>query len=275
MVDTGFCAFKSDPAAVAESARAARAEIRAGRFTKNTASVASGAVQGNVVILPADWAADFQRFCYLNPKPCPLIGVSEPGDPYLPMLGEDIDIRSDVGAYRVFEDGKAIDEVFDVTDIWRDDLVTFILGCSFSFEEALMQAGLPLRHVEMDVVVPMYTTNIQTKPAGPYRGRTVTSMRPFTPANAIRAIQITSRFPNVHGAPLHFGDPSQIGIEDIDKPEFGGDRVDFYEGEVPVFWACGVTPQVVIESAKPPFCITHKPGRMLVTDRMNAEMAIL
>ena len=275
MVDAGFCTSTSDQTSVAEKARAARAEIRAGKLTGDTASVAAGAVQGNVVILPADWAAGFQRFCYLNPKPCPLIGVSEPGDPSLPMLGEGIDIRSDVGAYRVFENGNAVDEVFDIADIWRDDLVTFILGCSFSFEEALMQAGLPIRHIEMGVVVPMYTTNIETTPTGPFRGRTVCTMRPYTPANAIRAIQITSRFPNVHGAPLHFGDPSAIGIANLDEPEFGGERVDFHENEVPVFWACGVTPQVVMENAKPPFCVTHKPGRMLITDRSNAEMAVL
>jgi len=275
MDQADFCGTKNDPSAIVANARAARKEIRSGAFARTTANVAMGAVQGNVVILPADWAADFQRFCYLNPKPCPLIGVSNPGDPMLPMLGEDIDIRTDVPAYRVFKDGKAVDEVRDIRKLWRDDLVTFVLGCSFSFEEPLIQAGLPMRHIEMDVIVPMYTTNIQTKPSGPFRGPMVVSMRPYTPANAIRAIQITSRMPNVHGAPIHFGDPAAIGIADIDKPEFGGQRVDFHEGEVPVFWACGVTPQRVVEKAKPPFCITHKPGHMLITDLLNAALAVI
>ena len=260
---------------VIASARAARAEIRAGRHTTHTANMAMGAVQGNVVILPEDWAADFLRFCTFNPRPCPLVGLSNPGDPMLPMLGEDVDIRTDVPYYRVFEDGKEVDMVTDVTSLWRDDLVAFVLGCSFSFEDPLYQAGLPLRHVEQDVVVPMYTTNIPTLPAGRFHGPTVVSMRPYTPKDAIRAIQITSRMPAVHGAPLHFGDPAAIGIENIDQPEWGGERVDFLAGEVPVFWACGVTPQAAIRNAKPPFCITHRPGHMLITDRLNSELMVL
>ena len=260
---------------VAAAAQAVRAEIRSGRFTTVTAGVAPGAVQGNVAILPADHADDFLRFCQLNPKPCPLIGMSRPGDPMLPMLGQDIDIRTDLPRYRVFKDGVESDNVTDVNDYWRDDLVTFVLGCSFSFEEALLQAGLPLRHLETGNTVPMYFTNIDTAPSGPFRGKMVVSMRPFSTADAIRAIQITSRFPNVHGAPVHFGNPAEIGIDDIDKPVFVDEPLEMRDGDVPVFWACGVTPQSVIEQAKPPFCITHWPGHMLVTDLLNAELAIL
>lgn len=275
MPDPTPCANPSPAAAIVDAAQAARADIRAGRFTGQTANVAPGAVQGNVVILPADWAADFLGFCMFNPKPCPLIGMSNPGDPKLPTLGKDVDIRTDVPAYKVFENGDLVDVVNDVTGRWRDDLVAFVLGCSFSFEEALLQGGLSVRHIDQDTVVPMYTSNIPTIQAGPFRGPTVVTMRPYTPADAIRAIQITSRFPAVHGAPLHFGDPKAIGIADIDKPEYGGEPVAFRPGEVPVFWACGVTPQAALANARPPFCITHRPGSMLITDRLNAEMAVL
>lgn len=248
--------------------------IRRGDFQGQTAGATPGIVQGNVAILPADWAEDFVRFCRLNPKPCPLIGLGEPGDPRLPELGEDIDISTDVPMYRVFRDGVAVEDVPDIRHLWQDDFVAFVLGCSFSFEEALIQAGLPMRHIEQGTEVPMFRTNIETRPAGRYHGPTVVSMRPLTPAHAIRAIQITSRFPNVHGAPIHFGDPAAIGIADVHKPDFG-ETVPVLEGEVPVFWACGVTPQAIVEKAKPPICITHKPGYMLVTELANAELAAL
>ncbi len=275
MPDSTPCENPSPAAAIVGAAQAARTEIRARRFTGQTANMAPGAVQGNVVILPEEWASDFLRFCTFNPKPCPLIGLSNPGDPKLPMLGEDVDIRTDVPAYRVFENGKEVDVVNDISDLWREDLVAFVLGCSFSFEEALLQGGLSVRHIDQGTLVPMYTSNIQTNPAGPFRGPTVVTMRPYTPTDAIRAIQITSRLPAVHGAPLHFGDPKAIGIEDIDTPEYGGEPVTFRTGEVPVFWACGVTPQAALENARPSFCITHRPGSMLITDRLNAEMAVL
>ncbi len=253
--------------------RKLRMEIRAGKFNQTTAGQAPGFVQGNVTILPADWAADFMRYCFLNPQPCPLVAMGNPGDPFLPQLGEGIDIRSDVPEYRVFQDGSEVDVVTDIRHLWRDDLVTFVMGCSFSFEEALIQSGLPIRHLENQAVNPMYTSNIQTKPAGAFHGELVVSMRPFNVAGAIRAIQITSRFPNVHGAPIHFGDPRKIGIADLNATEFGGEPVAIYEDEIPVFWACGVTPQVAVSYARPPFCITHKPGKLLITERLNAEMA--
>jgi uncharacterized protein YcsI (UPF0317 family) len=257
--------------AIAEPAALRRA-VRAGRFRGQTAGQAPGFVQGNLAILPRDLAGDFLRFCQLNPKPCPVIGMGEPGDPALPRLGRDIDIRTDVPGYCVFRDGALAEQTPDILGHWRGDLVTFVLGCSFSFEAALLEAGLRVRHIDEGKNVAMYRTNIANAPAGPFGGTLVVSMRPFTPKDAIRAIQITSRFPNVHGAPVHFGDPAAIGIGDIARPDFG-DAVAIGPGEVPVFWACGVTPQQAIRAARPPLAITHQPGAMLVTDLRNSELA--
>ena len=254
--------------------REARKRIRSGEWTGPTSGMAGRHVQGNVAIFPRELAADFLRFCHLNPKPCPLLGVSEPGDPALPSLGEDIDIRTDLPRYRVFENGSCVETPHDIRRWWRDDLVTFVLGCSHSFEEALLESGLRLKHVERGAAVPMYRTSIATRPAGPFRGPTVVSMRPYAPADAIRAVQITSRFPSVHGAPVHLGFPEAIGIGDLARPDWG-EAVAVEEGELPVFWACGVTPQAVIEAAKLPFCITHFPGSMLITDLLNAQISVL
>jgi uncharacterized protein YcsI (UPF0317 family) len=252
-----------------------RKKIRSGLFTGNTSGYSQGFVQGNLCVLPADWANDFLQFCQLNPKPCPLVGMSSnPGDYHIKTLGEDLDIRSDIPSYRIFENGKLKQELNDVTEHWRVDLVTFVLGCSFSFEEALIADGLEIRNVTEGVNVPMYRTNIECAPAGRFSGTTVVSMRPMLAADAIRAVQICTRFPSVHGAPIHFGNPDLIGINDISSPDFG-DAVTIKENEVPVFWACGVTPQVALEQAKPPFCITHSPGAMLVTDLPNSRLAIL
>ena len=251
-----------------------RQAIRNGDFTGNTSGFSPGFVQCNLAILPADWAADFLRFCQSNPKPCPLVASSNaPGDYSLPPLG-DIDIRSDVPSYRVFRDGVFEEEVQDISSLWRDDLVVFALGCSFSFEEALLADGLDVRNVSEGVNVPMYRTNIDCAPAGPFQGKMVVSMRPFKAADAIRAVQICTRFPSVHGAPIHLGDPGLIGIENLDLPDYG-DPVTLAEDELPVFWACGVTPQVALEEAKPPFAITHSPGHMLVTDLRNSQLAVL
>ncbi|MFT4769022.1 MAG: hypothetical protein ACI8RN_002162 [Glaciecola sp.] len=255
------------------SPSALRERIRNGSFTGNTSGLAAGFVQCNLVILPSKWAADFLRFCQANPKPCPLIACSStPGDPGLATLG-DIDVRRDIPSYRVFRDGVLAEERGDIVGLWNDDLMTFALGCSFSFEEALIGAGLDVRNVTERVNVPMYRTNIPCEPAGPFTGDMVVSMRPFSPANAIRAIQICSRFPAVHGAPVHIGDPAAIGIADIGTPDYG-DAVSIREGEIPLYWACGVTPQVALENAAPPLAITHTPGCMLVTDKRNAELAI-
>ena len=252
---------------------AARHACRSGMAT-TTAGVANGFVQGNLVILPEKLAAAFHRFCQLNPKPCPIIGMSDVGDPAIPALGLDLDIRTDVPRYRVWRDGEVAEEPTDIMSHWRDDLVTFVLGCSYSFEEALMDEGIALRHVERKVRVPMYRTNIECRPAGPFAGPMTVSMRPLKPADAIRAVQITSRFPAVHGAPVHLGHPHLIGIADIAKPDYG-DPVPVAADEIPVFWACGVTPQSVISAAKIPFAITHAPGMMLVTDLLNKQFAVI
>jgi uncharacterized protein YcsI (UPF0317 family) len=251
----------------------ARLSARRRELTGPTAHLAPGRVQANLAILPAGLANDFLRFCTRNPRPCPLVAVSEPGDPRLPALGADLDVRTDVPRYRVWRHGEIVEEPLDVTHVWRGDLVTFAIGCSFSFEEALMAAGIEVRHVACGTNVPMYRTNIDTVPAGPFAGPMVVSMRPMKAADAIRAIQITTRFPSVHGAPVHLGDPAEIGIADLSRPDYG-DPVEIRKGELPVFWACGVTPQSVIVRARPEFCITHAPGHMLVTDRLNTELAL-
>jgi uncharacterized protein YcsI (UPF0317 family) len=262
------------PETARQLSREARQRARHGELTDITLNLAPGIVQCNVAILPKDWATDFLKFCWANPKPCPLLAVSDAGDPMLPSLGEDIDIRTDLPMYRLFRDGVMEKDVTDIRDLWQNDLVTFALGCSFSFDEALRDANIPPRHLQLGISTAMYRTNIKATPAGPFKGSYVVSMRPYRPADAIRAIQVTSRFPNVHGAPLHFGNPADIGIQDLTQPDFG-DFYPVYEGEVPVFWACGVTPQVIIEQAKPPICITHKPSHMLLTDLINAELAML
>jgi len=255
-----------------DAARALRARIRSGEFDGVTPGLAPGMVQANLMILPAAWAEDFQRFCERNPKPCPLLGMTEPGDPKLPDLGQDIDLRTDLPRYNVFRDGKLVDEVTDLTALWQDDFVGFALGCSFSFEEALRAAGLPLRHMEVDMPVPMYRTGIETVPAGPFGGPMVVSMRPFSRADAVQAVAITGHCDRVHGAPVHVGDPAAIGIADINTPSWEP-PLPMKPGEVPVFWACGVTPQVAVERARPPIAISHKPGHMLVTDLLNADLA--
>jgi uncharacterized protein YcsI (UPF0317 family) len=260
-----------DPSARPQEVRLA---ARRGLLQGQTSGLAPGHVQGNLAILPKDLAADFLRFCHRNPKPCPVIGISDPGDPRLSDLGDDLDIRTDLPRYRVWKHGELVEEPTEITRWWRDDLVTFVIGCSFSFEEALLADGLPLRHISRGTNVPMYRTGIPTDRAGPFHGPLVVSMRPLRPADAIRAIQITSRFPSVHGAPVHLGKPELIGISDISKPDYG-DPIEIAEDELPVFWACGVTPQAVIAAARPPFAITHAPGCMLVTDLKNSHLAVL
>jgi len=251
-----------------------RSEIRAGEYIKNTSGLCAGFVQCNVAILPKAWADDFLQFCQLNPKPCPIVAMAAaPGDTALPAIAPDFDIRSDVPKYRIWRDGLLTEEVTDISHVWRDDLVTFLLGCSFSFEEALVADGLEIRNISEQKNVPMYNTNIACEAAGRFSSNMVVSMRPFTPKDAIRMIQICSRFPSVHGAPVHFGDPAAIGIKDINTPDYG-EAVTIKAGEVPVFTACGVTPQAAIMQAKPQFCITHSPGHMVVSDIPNSKLAI-
>ncbi len=251
-----------------------RLACRAGKHRRQTSGLAPGYVQVNLAIMPSRHADDFLRFCLRNPKPCPVLAVSEPGAVALPGLAIDLDVRTDAPGYRIFRDGQCDRDVDDLRGLWQDDLVTFALGCSFSFEEALMEGGLAVRHIENDVNVPMYRSNIATVPAGPFAGPMVVSMRPFKPADAIRAIQITSRFPGVHGAPVHIGMPKDIGITDLATP-WQGEPVPVAADELPLFWACGITPQAVVLEAALPFFITHTPGFMLVTDLKNSSLSVI
>lgn len=250
----------------------ARRFIRRGEYLGPTSGFAPGFVQANLAILPQSVAQDFTRFCRLNPKPCPLVGVAQPGDWRIPALGEDLDLRTDLPRYQVWRGGALVDEPQEIRKWWRDDLVTFAIGCSFSFEQALFEDGIEVRHITRNCTVPMYRTSIETVPAGIFHGPLVVSMRPFTPADAIRSIEITSQYPSAHGAPVHFGKPDLIGIADLARPDYG-DPVPIGEHEIAVFWACGVTAQAAIVVARPEFCITHYPGAMLVTDRRISEFA--
>src|SRR5271157_3360770 len=251
-----------------------RLRIRAGNFSGTTAGLAPGNVQANLVILPRSLAHDFLRFAQANPKPCPVLAVSEPGDPRVPAVGRDLDIRTDLPRYRIWRHGELVEEPTDISHVWQDDLVSFAIGCSFSFEEALIEDGIEIRHISCGSNVPMYRTSVPCVPAGVFHGPLVVSMRPLRPADAIRAVQITSRFPSVHGAPVHLAMPEQIGITDIAKPDYG-DAVPVRPDELPVFWACGVTPQAAVAAVKPEFCITHAPGAMLITDLRNTKLAAL
>ncbi len=248
-----------------------RRAIRAGLHTEHTSGLVRDHVQGNVVILPKALAGSFLLFCERNPKPCPVLAVSEPGDPMLPTLGANVDIRTDVPRYRVWHQGVVTAQPTDLHQHWRDDLVTFVLGCSFSFEQALLDEGMTLRHVEEGKNVAMFRSNVATVPAGPFHGPLVVTMRPLRAADAIRAIEITSKFPDVHGAPVHIGNPALIGIHDLTQPDYG-DAVAVMPDELPVFWACGVTPQAALAQARPDFCITHAPGAMLITDLLNHQL---
>lgn len=250
-----------------------RNACRTGEWTTQTSGLAPGYAQANLVVLPRELAFDFLLFCRRNSKPCPVLDVTDPGAWSPPAVAPDADLRTDLPKYRVWKHGELIDEPNDVLKYWNQDLVSFVIGCSFTFENAMMRAGLPVRHVEHECNVPMFRTNIPCNPAGIFQGPLVVSMRPLSPADAVRAIQITSRYPDVHGAPIHFGSPADIGITDIDRPDFG-DPVPLHPGEIPVFWACGVTPQAVLMATKPEFAITHSPGCMFVTDVRDDELAV-
>jgi uncharacterized protein YcsI (UPF0317 family) len=250
---------------------AVRQAARRGELAGPTPGLALGTVQANLVIVPRELAFDFLLFCQRNPKPCPLLDVTEPGSAEPRFVAPGADLRTDLPRYRVYMNGELADEPTTLVDWWRDDLVAFLLGCSFTFENALVEAGIPVRHVEMGRNVPMYRTNIACRPAGVFRGPMVVSMRPMTQEQAAAATRICARFPRAHGKPIHCGDPAVIGVHDLDRPDFG-DAVEVRAGEVPVFWACGVTPQAVAMEAKPPFLITHKPGHMFVTDLRDSDL---
>lgn len=256
------------------SGEAVRIRCRRGELTGPTAGLAPGLLQANLVLLPKELADNFREFCRLNPRPCPLLGVTAAGDPSLPALGRDIDLRTDLPRYRVWARGELIDEPHDIKRYWRDDIVGFALGCSFSFESALAAAGIRLRHIEEGCNVAMYRTAISCEPASPFAGPMVVSMRPIRTEDVGLAIEVTAAIPNAHGAPVHIGDPAAIGIIDLDKPDYG-DPICLNPGEVPVFWACGVTPQAALEKARPEFGITHYPGSMLVSDRVAGDSLMI
>lgn len=257
------------------SAFAVRSAIRDGSYAGHTAGLAAGKLQCNLAILQEKYALDFLRFCLRNPKPCPIVGVGDSGDPSLPTLGHDIDIRTDVSKYRFFRDGTLSEEVTDITDVWTDDLVTVALGCSFTFENALLRNDIPVRHIETGKNVPMFRTNIELVPAGPFHGQMVVTMQPIPESQVAQVKQISARFPQAHGAPIAVGDPAHIGIADLAQPDWG-DAVEIKPGEVPVYWACGVTPQNVLLAAGLPICITHSPGHMLIADvAEDAETTII
>ncbi|MEM1364866.1 MAG: putative hydro-lyase [Pseudomonadota bacterium] len=242
-----------------------RAAVRHGDYTSHTAGLAPGCLQANLVVLPKTHADDFEQFCALNPKPCPLVGKTAPGDPYFRSLGRDVDVRRDLPSYNVYRDGLLAQQITDLDELWTDDLVAFALGCSFTFENALSRADIALWHVTNNTTVPMFRTNIALAPSGPFKGNMVVSMRAVPESQVPQVTEISARYPWAHGGPIHTGDPATIGIADLDKPHWG-DPAPVAPGHVPMFWACGVTPQAVIMGAKLPFVITHTPGHMLITE---------
>ncbi len=249
-----------------------RSLVREGKWQRPTAGIALGYAQMNLVILPEIYAFDFLLFCQRNPKPCPVIEVMEKGQYITTFSARDADIRTDIPGYNIYINGSLQDTRWDITDIWGSDFVTFLIGCSFSFEDALMRAGIPIRHIDEGKNVPMYITNIDCIPAGIFRGPYVVTMRPIPKDRLFKAIQITSRYASVHGGPVHIGEPNLIGIKDLNRPDFG-EPVTIKDGEIPVFWACGVTPQSAVMNARPHICITHKPGHMFVSDLLNEELS--
>ena len=266
-------AFPSPPASTLPltTPAEARAAFRSGTAVP-TSAIAPGHTQANLISLPRYYAYDMLLFAQRNPKPCPLLEVTEPGS-WESTLARGADLRTDLPAYRVWEDGRLVDSPREVTHVWRDDLVTFLIGCSFSFETLLADAGVPLRHVEQGVNVPMYLTNRSCSPAGRMRGPLVVSMRPVPAAAVARAAAITALMPAVHGAPVHVGEPAALGIGNLGKPDFG-DPVTLADGDVPMFWACGVTSQAAVMRAKPPFAITHEPGYMFITDARDTDYRV-
>lgn len=251
-----------------------RKQIREEKIQVPTTGFCRGYAQGNLVVLPKSLAYDFLLFTHRNPKPCPVLEVTDVGQREAKTIAKASDITTDIPKYRVYKKGKLEGEYLNIKDYWREDFVSFVLGCSFTFESALLDEDIPVRHIEKKSNVPMYKTNIQCKPAGVFSGPMVVSMRPIHVDNIVKTIQITSKYPKVHGAPVHIGNPKLIGINDIDKPDFG-DPVEIKENEIPVFWACGVTPQAVAMNVKPEIMITHAPGYMFITDVKNSQLSDL
>jgi uncharacterized protein YcsI (UPF0317 family) len=252
----------------------ARMAIRAGDWQGPTAGLAPGFEQANLVVIPQEYAFDFARFCIRNPKPCPLLDVTAPGSSFPSYhLAQNADLRTDLPLYRVHERGEIVAEVPEITSLWDDSMVAFLLGCSFSFENALLSVGIPVRHIERNCNVPMYRTSWQCRPAGIFQGPLVVTMRPLPRHQIAQAVEITSRFPAAHGAPVNIGDADGLGIADLNRPDYG-DPVPVYPGEIPVFWACGVTAQAVAKAIQLPLMITHAPGHMLILDRKIVDYGV-
>lgn len=245
--------------------------IRAGEITGQTSGMCNGYAQANLCILPKEYAFDFLLFCMRNPKPCPVLEVGDVGSKSFRFMASEGNVCQDFSKYRIWKNGELADEITDITEYWQDDFVYFLIGCSFSFESELLEAGIPVRHIEENKNVPMFNTNIELTPAGVFHGNMVVSMRPIPNHLVVKAVNVTAAMPRVHGAPVQIGNPTAIGILDISKPDYG-DSVTVNDGEVPVFWACGVTPQNVVMATKPPIAITHAPGHMLVTDVKNVDL---
>lgn len=260
-----------DKHAHAWSPNEARTGFRSG-LSGPTAGCAAGHTQANLISVPADWAYEMLLFCQRNPKPCPVLDVTDAGS-WTTVLAPGADLRTDLPRYRVWEHGELADEPTDVLAHWRDDLVSFLIGCSFTFEWALTEAGVPLRHLEQGRNVSMYVTSRQCRPAGRLHGPMVVSMRPVPPEHLGAAIRESSLLPAVHGSPVHCGEPAGLGIEDLARPDFG-DPVDADPGDIPVFWACGVTPQAAVMASRPPFAITHAPGQMFITDARDEQYRV-
>jgi uncharacterized protein YcsI (UPF0317 family) len=249
-----------------------RASIERGEWRKPTSGLAPGFTQANVVILPQKYAFDFLLFCMRNEKPCPVIDVCESGLAAPPVAGPGADIRTQIPRYRIYRRGELKQETDDIRDHFTDDMVTFLLGCSFTFEQDLLDNAIPVRHIELDRNVPMYITNRECRPAGIFSGPLVVSMRPIPEALVEQASAITAKYRKAHGAPVHVGDPGSLGIKDLQKVDFG-DPPEIREGEIPVFWACGVTPQMALKQARPELAITHAPGYMFITDIRDKDLA--
>ncbi|MGE4252354.1 MAG: putative hydro-lyase [Parvibaculaceae bacterium] len=257
---------------LALSPRRIRELTRDGSWRGTSEGLARGYAQANLVILPKKYALDFILFCLRNPKPCPLVAVTDPGSSLVKDVAPGADLRSDLAQYCVYRDGRLIDEPHGVDSYWREDLVCFLIGCSYSFETALLNAGIPLRHQQENKIVSVYVTNLECVPAGQFHGPMAVSMRPIKHSQVARAVQVTSRFPATHGAPIHIGDPSLIGV-DLNKAAFGTSRIDVHDDEVPVFWGCGCTPQAVALASKPDLMITHKAGYLFITDLLSEALA--
>ncbi|MDB5078775.1 MAG: hypothetical protein JWP00_699 [Chloroflexi bacterium] len=247
----------------------ARQLIRDGQWTGPTAQMAGGFAQANLVIIPQEYADDFREFCRQNSKACPLVDELEPGN-YRPQVAQNADLRTDIPRYRLYKDGALVSEPLNLQDLWRDDLCSFLIGCSFTFDWALKEARLPARHQVVGSNVPMFRTNRPTQAVGPFQGPLVVSMRPYRPELIEHVVKVSEAYPNMHGGPVHIGNPAELGIMDITKPDYG-DSVPFEPGELPVFWACGVTPQAVAIASRLPFAITHAPGHMFITDLSLSE----